>query len=46
MMSMVRLAGIEICTPRWVVWSFGAQRLTDGSKECGSFFYRSMYSTT
>jgi hypothetical protein len=37
MTCTVRLAGIEPCTLRRVV---RGQRLTDGSKKCGSFIYR------
>lgn len=40
MTRTVRLAGTEPCTLRRVVWVVRGQRLTDGSKECGSFIYR------
>ena len=39
-MRMVHLAGIEPCTLRRVAWVVRDQRLTDGSKECGSFIHR------
>ena len=39
MTCTVRLAGIEPCTLRRVVWVVRGQRLTDGWKKCGSFIY-------